>query len=140
MGKLRNRASKASGVRGRKPSAGFEFVNAPAERCSVHRGSLGHRFVRYRGRDYSLIGLYYVPRPWKTPRPFFVLRRVDGDEGASVPAWRGERRKLRPAHVVRAGAYALIIALLLAFPAWIASKPRSSVTPAAHGVAPFTAW
>lgn len=136
----RNRAGKTSGVRGRNPRAGFEFVNAPAERCSVHRGSLGRRFVRYRGQDYILMGLYYVPRPWKKPRPFFVLRRVDGGGGAPVPAWSGERRRLRPAHVVRTGLYALIIAILLAFPAWTTSESRSSVPPAARGVAPFTAW
>ncbi len=138
MRKLRNQAGKPSGVPERKASAGFEVVNAPAERCSVHRGSLGDRFVRYRGRDYILIGLYYVPRPWRAPRPYFVLRRAEDSDRASVPAWKGARRRLRPAHLVRAGLCALIIAIVLTMPAWITSRPRSAVPSAAQRVAPST--
>jgi hypothetical protein len=131
------RAGRDEG-RGRVTSAGLEYVNAPAARCSVHRGSLGRRFVRYQGCDYTVTGLYYASRPWQKPCPFFVLRRIEGE--AAAPVWRGDRWKPRRAVAVRAVTCAVIIAVVLAWPAWIASRPSSSVPPAAHAVTPLTAW
>ena len=139
MRMLRIGAGRGEG-RGRGPSAGRECVNAPAERCSVRRASFGRRFVRYQGRDYTVMGLYYVPRPWKKPRPFFVLRRIDGGVAGPVSVWSGERWRLRRALAIRAVTCAAIIAFVLALPAWIAWKPHSSVPPGAHGGTPLTVW
>jgi hypothetical protein len=124
--------------RGGESWAGHQFVNAPARRCSVHRTALGQRFVRYQGGDYTVMGLYYVTKPWNNPCPFFVLRSIDGGDRAAVSAWSGEPRELRPASLFRTLAHAVIIAILLSLPAWIGPKLHVSVPPAAHVVAPFT--
>ena len=97
---LRIGAGKRSRVREHDPTDAVQFVNAPAEHCLVRRGAFGHRLVRYRGGDYTVMGLYYEPRPWRQPRPLFVLRRVDAGSAASASAWSGERRRVRRAHVV----------------------------------------
>ena len=97
-----------------------EFVNAPAHRCSVHRGPLGERFVRYRGNDHVFIGLYLAPRPAEQPLAVLVLRRIGGERQRSfLPL--GERGKWHWSRLYRPFGYALLIVVLLASPAWIGS-------------------
>jgi len=111
---------------------GRQFVNAPAERCWVRRTTLGERFVWYRGKDYALMGLYYVPRPGKRPLPFFVLRSMDGAGRAPVPVPLGsERWRLRLVSAGRLAACVLTAAVLIAPPPRFGSESYPSGPPPA---------
>jgi hypothetical protein len=112
------------------------FVNAPAERCSVRRTILGERLIRYRGKDYALMGLYYVPRPRERPLPFFVLRSIgDGDRASVSVSLRCERRRLRPATAGRLAACVLTAMVLLASSSRFGSERHPSGPPPADRVA-----
>jgi hypothetical protein len=115
-----------------------EFVNAAAEQCSARCTAFGERFVRYRGSDYALIGLFLVPTPRRRSALFFVLRSIDGGNAAPVPIRAArERGRLRPAGISRTFVNALMAAMLLALLPWggpktpVAAPPRAAFD---HGI------
>ncbi len=116
--------SAASGNREALPD--HEFINAPARQCSVRRTGFGERFVRYRGKDYLLMGLYLVPQPGERPELFFVLRSIDGGGPARTPLLSSRHRvRLRSIMGLRLFPEGVLMAALIALLALLGNGPKS---------------
>ncbi len=116
--------SAASGNRETLPD--HEFINVPAGRCSVRRTGFGKRFVRYRGKDYLLMGLYLVPQPGERPELFFVLRSIYGGGPAWTPLPSGRRRvRLRSFTGLRLFPQGVLMTALIPLLALLRNRPKS---------------
>ncbi len=116
--------SAASG--GREALPDHEFINVPAEQCSVRRTGFGERFVRYRGKDYLLMGLYLVPQLGERPEFFFVLRSIYGGGPARTPLPSGRRRvRIRSIVGRRLFPQGVFMAALIALLALLGNGPKS---------------
>lgn len=61
-----------------------DYVNAPAHLCSFDVAESGQRIVRYRGNEYAMIGLYFIPDRNAQRMIVCILRPVDGHAHAGL--------------------------------------------------------
>ncbi len=62
--------------------------NARADRCSRPVAERGHRFVRFQGEEWIILGLYFAHTPNGQRELFYILRLHDGageDQFAQSP-------------------------------------------------------